>query len=180
MAPNDHRLFFALYPDTTTTLRIAALVSRLRTQLGLEGRPHELQRFHVTLHHLGDFVGMPEALRETAEAAAGRVSFPPISLSFDHLLSFSRKAGNRPLVLGGGAGVEGVKRFRNRLGEALEKAGLPLKNGSFTLVPQQAVEPIGWTAGEFVLVNSLLGQRRHVALARWPLDAKDIHPCEQL
>ena len=37
------------------------------------------------------------------------------------------------------------------------------------LVEERAVEPIRWTVREFVLVHSLLGQTRHVPLARWPL-----------
>jgi 2'-5' RNA ligase len=36
-------------------------------------------------------------------------------------------------------------------------------------VAEQAVETIGWTAREFVLVHSLLGQTRHIPLGRWPL-----------
>ena len=38
------------------------------------------------------------------------------------------------------------------------------------LVAWQAVEPVRWTVREFVLMHSLLGQHRHVPLARWPLD----------
>jgi 2'-5' RNA ligase len=177
----DHRLFFALYPDPASALRIAALATRLRTELGLKGRPHELQRLHVTLHHLGDFVGMPERERGAAEAAAQSLQAEPIALRFDHLLSFERKrASNRPLVLGGGLGLDGVREFRRRLGEALKAQGLKVES-SYTphltllyddrLVPKQPIEPLGWTAGEFVLVDSLLGQGRHVPLARWPLRA---------
>lgn len=176
----DHRLFFALYPDTPTALRLAALASRLRTQLGLKGKPHDLQRLHVTLHHLGDFVGMPGEVRAAAETAAAGLAWPRFGLSFDQLLSFTRKRSNRPLVLGGGAGLDAVRAFRQALGEALVRAGLPVQ-AHFTphltllyddkTVPPQAVDPIGWTAGEFVLVDSLLGQHRHVALARWPLRA---------
>src|SRR6478609_6509068 len=122
---NDHRLFFALYPDMATALRIAALASRLRQQLGLKGRPHDLQRFHVTLHHLGDFVGMPEAIRAAAEAAAGAFRHGPLELRFDQLLSFDRKEQkNRPLVLGGGAGLDALRSFRSQLGEAMKAAGL--------------------------------------------------------
>ncbi len=181
MAAPDHRLFFAFYPDTPSALRIAALASRLRTELGLKGRPHELQRLHVTLHHLGDFVGMPERERAAAEAAAQSVVAEPVAMRFDHLLSFERKSGhNRPLVLGGGQGLDGVREFRRRLGEALKTAGLKVDSRytpHLTLlydeqpVPRQPIEPLGFTAGELVLVDSLLGQGRHVPLARWPLRA---------
>ena len=33
------------------------------------------------------------------------------------------------------------------------------------------IEPIGWTAHEFVLVRSLLGRGTHVPVMRWPLCA---------
>ncbi|MDC6170117.1 2'-5' RNA ligase family protein [Paucibacter sp. XJ19-41] len=180
MAP-DHRLFFALYPDTATALRIAALASRVRAELGLKGRPQDSHRFHITLHHLGDFVGLPQRERAAAEAAAATLRCAPFALHFDHLLSFERKnARNRPLVLGGGSGLDAVRQLRRQLGEVLARAGLA-RPGSFTphltllyddaLVPQRPIEALGWRADELVLVNSLIGQHRHVPLARWPLRA---------
>lgn len=179
--PTD-RLFFALYPDAATALRIGALASRMRAQLQLKGRPHELQRFHVTLHHLGDFAGIPEQVRAAAEAAAAGLAWPRIPLVFDQLLSFTRKDRNRPLVLGGGAGLDGVREFQRALTGALQTAGLRIER-HFTphltllyddrAVAPQPIEPLGWTAGEFALVDSLLGPRRHVVLARWPLRAAD-------
>jgi 2'-5' RNA ligase len=36
-------------------------------------------------------------------------------------------------------------------------------------VPEQEIEPICWTAREFVLVHSLLGQTQHIPLGRWSL-----------
>ncbi|QPF73260.1 2'-5' RNA ligase [Roseateles sp. DAIF2] len=175
----DHRLFFALCPDTATALKLSALATRLKNELGLKGRPHALERFHVTLHHLGDFVGMPIELRERAEAAADGLRFEPVALRFDQLLSFTRKDRNRPLVLGGGAGLDGVRELQRALGAALAAGGVPLERGSFTphltlmyddaAVPRQDIAPIGWTAGELVLVDSLLGQSRHLRLRSWPL-----------
>ncbi|MDN3922069.1 2'-5' RNA ligase family protein [Roseateles violae] len=178
-APPDHRLFFALYPETAQALPIAALASRLKLQLGLKGRPHDLARFHVTLHHLGDFVGMPEELCQRAERAAATLRQSPIALRFDQLLSFERRAKkNRPLVLSGGAGLDAVREFRRRLGEALAAAGIAT-DPRFTphltlmyddeLVPPQAIEAPAWHATEFALVDSLIGQHRHIKLARWPL-----------
>ena len=37
------------------------------------------------------------------------------------------------------------------------------------MVTTEAVAPVVWTAHEFVLVHSLLGQTRHIPLGRWPL-----------
>lgn len=36
-------------------------------------------------------------------------------------------------------------------------------------IAEHAIEPIRWTAREFVLVHSLLGRSRHVPLGRWAL-----------
>ena len=38
-----------------------------------------------------------------------------------------------------------------------------------THVAPRAIEPIGRTAHEFVLVRSLIGRSRHEVLGRWPL-----------
>lgn len=36
-------------------------------------------------------------------------------------------------------------------------------------VPEFPVDPITWTVDEFVLIDSWVGQSKHVALGRWPL-----------
>lgn len=38
-------------------------------------------------------------------------------------------------------------------------------------IESQAIDPVGWTAREFVLVHSELKKTRHNILARWPLGA---------
>lgn len=70
--------------------------------------------------------------------------------------------------------------FQRELGVAMKKVGLgQWVDSPFTPhvtmlydeheVAEQVVDAIGWTATEFVLVHSLLGQTRHVPLGRWPL-----------
>ena len=71
-------------------------------------------------------------------------------------------------------------RFQQALGLEMMNAGLGRwANLQYTphvtlfyddrCVAEQVVETIVWTAHEFVLVHSLIGQNRHVPLARWPL-----------
>jgi RNA 2',3'-cyclic 3'-phosphodiesterase len=55
--PTD-RLFFAIFPDADTAARIARLALQLRSEHGLRGTPLKQERFHVTLHHLGDYAGL--------------------------------------------------------------------------------------------------------------------------
>jgi 2'-5' RNA ligase len=54
------RLFFAIFPDPPTAGHIAQLARRLRREHALKGRPLATQRFHVTLHYLGNYAGLPQ------------------------------------------------------------------------------------------------------------------------
>lgn len=40
-----------------------------------------------------------------------------------------------------------------------------------TAAATRTIAPVGWRARELVLVESLIGQGRHVAHARWPLES---------
>jgi 2'-5' RNA ligase len=177
--PTD-RLFFAIYPDASAASSIARLAGRLSDEHGLSGRPHAVERLHITLHHLGDYVGLPRGVVATATEAATAVAKPSFEIAFDRAASFLGRPRNRPFVLRGGEGVAGVTAFQQALGVAMMKAGLgrwaeQRYTPHVTLlyddlcVTEQAVETVSWTAREFVLVHSLLGRTRHIPLARWPL-----------
>jgi 2'-5' RNA ligase len=176
------RLFFAPYPDPdTAAAQIAPLASRLRSSLRLHGKILRTERFHVTLHHLGDFAGLPESTVAAARAAAASRRHPPFELAFDRAASFGKRRGsNNAFVLQGeGADVQAVTEFRRILGDAMRKRGLKPAS-SFTphvtplhddqVVPAQPVAPtVRWTAREFVLVHSLIGEGVHIVLGRWTL-----------
>lgn len=178
--PTD-RLFFALMPDAQSAQRIAGLAKALKAELGLKGRVLASSRLHVTLHFFGDHVGLPQALVDGLSAAASEVRFAPFDVTFDHAMSFAGRPRKRPFVLlGSDEGLAALMDFRRALSEALDRRGLGrLVDARFTphvtllyddrLRPAQTVEPIVWRASEFVLVDSVLGQSRHVPLARWPL-----------
>ena len=178
LRPTD-RLFFAIYPDLDAAARIAKLAQRLRGEHGLRSTPLATEHFPITLHHLGDYVGLPQNIVAAASEAAAAVAMPPFEVAFDRAASFDRPR-NRPFVLRGGDGLAALTAFQQALGTATKKAGLGrLTESRFTphvtllyddrRVAEQAVETVGWTAHEFVLVDSLLGRTRHVPLARWPL-----------
>lgn len=177
--PTD-RLFFAIFPGATAAARIAQLAQHLRGEHGLKGRPLATERFHITLHHLGDYVGLPQSVVAAAGDAAAAVVMSPFEVAFDRAGSFSGRPRNRPFVLRAGDGVAALRAFQQTLGEAMKKTGLgrwvePQYTPHVTLlyddrhVAEQAIETIGWRVHEFVLVHSLLGQGLHVPLARWPL-----------
>lgn len=175
--PTD-RLFFAIFPDADTAARIARLARQFCDRHELKGPPLEAERFHITLHHLGDYVGVPRGTVAAAVESAQAVSTAPFDLVFDRVASFQGRPGNRPLILRGGGGVAALAAFQRDLGVAMTKGGLGRKaERNFTPhmtllyddheIDEPLAEPIGWTAREFVLVHSLLGQTRHIPLARW-------------
>ncbi len=136
-------------------------------------------RLHVTLHHLGDFVGLRQDIVDLSIEAAATIQAPAFEVVLDRVMSFKRRH-NLPMVLCGGEGVAALESFQRELGRAMQHVGLGMKaerhfRPHVTLlyddraIAEQAVEPIAWTAREFVLVHSLLGQTRHVPLARWKL-----------
>lgn len=174
------RLFFAVFPDAATAAEIAATASALRAEQRLRGKPLHADRFHVTLHHLGDYAGLPGDLIAKAGTAAARVDMATFEIAFDNAASFSRQPRNRPFVLRGEAGVARLQDLQSALGTAMGAAGLQrLVDRRFTphvtlLYDDRAVEPqpierIAWQVREFVLVHSLLGKTEHRILGRWPL-----------
>jgi 2'-5' RNA ligase len=178
-APTD-RLFFALCPDPATAQRIAQIAQSLRQCAGLKGKPLEPERLHITLHHLGDTVGLPTQVVAAATQAAEGLGAAAFDVSFERAESFAGRARARPFVLRGEVGLVELLSFQQLLGVAMAKAGLgrwvePRFTPHVTLlyddqlVGPQAIEPVGWRVTEFVLVHSLLGQHKHVMLGRWPL-----------
>jgi len=175
------RLFFALFPDPGTAERIAAVAARLRERHGLTGPALAAERFHITLSHLGDYHGLPADLVAKARQAGDQVSARAFRPHFDRAGSFAGRSGNRPFVLQSSESETVVTAFQRTLGRAMMAVGLGRKAGPYSphvtllyddaMIATHPVEPVAWTAGEFVLVHSLLGQTKHVVLDRWPLEA---------
>jgi 2'-5' RNA ligase len=177
--PTD-RLFFAVYPDAPARERLVRLARSLRERHGLQGRPFAPERLHITLAMAGDHVGLPPQLLERAVAAGGAIRAAPFVVSLDRVETFVRPR-NRPCVLLVGEGIAALSALHDTLARALaELAVVPREQRAYrphlTLQyddrgpPAQAIEPIGWTVGEVVLVRSLLGRSQHLPLARWRLD----------
>jgi RNA 2',3'-cyclic 3'-phosphodiesterase len=175
-------LFFAILPDAPAALRIAQLAEQLRSTHGLKGKTLQSDRFHVTLHHLGNYAGLPPNVVAMAREVGASVANATRSfeLAFDHFESFSSKPRNCPLVLRGGDGLVALTAFQQALGVPLKTTAArhwlkPAYTPHLTLlyddkqVSLQAIEMVGWRARELVLVHSLVGQSRHVHLGRWPL-----------
>lgn len=174
------RLFFAVIPDADAVECIVRLTQTLRSEHALHGKPTHADRLHVTLHHLGDFAGLPQDVIAAAGAAAAGVVIPAFDVMFDSASSFAGRARQRPFVLRGTAGVADLKQFQRALSGQMKVAGLPARREDFTphitllyddrIVLAQPVEPVSWGVREFVLVHSLLGKSEHRILGRWPLE----------
>jgi 2'-5' RNA ligase len=179
------RLFFAIRPDAATAQRIEALTQALRQAHGLGGRSLGTDRFHVTLHLIGDFAGAvpPHVVQGAIDAARPVAAHTALfRIGFDQVASFTRKRRNMPLVLLGGDGVGGVARLQAVLVAALIAAQLaPAQAAQAGYTPHltllyddlpmapRPIDAIIWKANELLLVRSLLGQSRHEVLARLPL-----------
>jgi 2'-5' RNA ligase len=183
--PTD-RLFFALFPSEEAIPQIVKISQQLRNQHALTGKSLSNNRLHVTLHHVGDYAGgLPTGLVEAAQAVAATIDMPAFDVTFDRAMSFAGRPRNRPFVLRGNerydGGLAALMAFQKAFYLAMCRAGLqgPRANAKFaphvTLmydpvgVAEQAVEPIRWTAYDFVLVHSLLRQTQHLHLGRWPI-----------
>jgi 2'-5' RNA ligase len=172
--PVTDRLFFAIFPDPATATRIAQATTATLRSPQLSGRPLAPERFHITLHHLGDHAGVRRDIVAMASEAAEAITTAPFEVTFDRAASF-HNGGNNPFVLQGGEGLEALKAFQRDLGLAMARAGLGKLGGQGVhaarddalrqrLVAEQAIEPVTWTVGGFTLIHSLLGRTEHI---RW-------------
>ncbi len=175
-----HNVFLAALPDATMSVGAGGIARDVRRRLRLTATPIPPERLHVSLLSVGGFSGScPPAVIDAAMRAAGTVSMAPFRAQFDRVASFSGSHGQRALVLtGDGDGIAGFIRLQEALKHALMKAGLRLPRQSgfsphLTLMYDEnrtcdfPIEPIGWTVSRFVLVDSLVGQSRHVHLGQW-------------
>jgi 2'-5' RNA ligase len=178
--PARDRLFFAVVPDEGAARRTADIADRLRSLHGLKGRPLTIRRFHVSLHWLGDYDGVPRGIVTRAHDAASRISEKPFPLIFDRAATFSRLQGNHPLVLRNANAPTELATLHQKLLDAMNRAGLKAK-GPKSLTPHMTllyadqkivagpVEPVEWTVRDFVLIHSIVGESRYVRLGQWRL-----------
>ncbi|HEV2650465.1 MAG TPA: 2'-5' RNA ligase family protein [Rhizomicrobium sp.] len=175
------RIFLACLPDAETAARIHALAETLKAQHGLEGALILPEHLHVTLFHLGDWNGLPEAIVGYARAAAEQVRAAPFEVTFTRAESFRNRTGVFPFVLTGDKEAVAWRPLHAALGAALKANGLGgATQGDFkphiTLardekrIAPKPVAPVSWMVRDFVLIHSLLGKTTHIHLGRWSLE----------
>lgn len=168
-------------PDDTAAQSAQALSLRLCREQGIKPRADAIKRFHVTLFHVGDFNGLPDATLAQACKAAALVQAEPFQIRFDRVASFRGAPRRLPVILLGHDEAGALGGFHAKLEAQMHRAGLvePGTRRRFTphmtllyghqAVQEQGIEPIGWLAKEFVLIRSLIGQGRYIVLDRWAL-----------
>jgi len=172
------RLLFAIYPEPEAVEAILRQGAALRAEHRLVGRPRPPQILHMTLRHVGDFVGPPPEVVETLLGALADFTAPAFEITLDQTMRF---AGSRAFVLLAGATRNaGLIDFQQALCERLDAAGAGWRVGGAAFTPHvtlsyedvavaQPIDPIRWTVRDFVLTHSLIGQTRHDTMARFPL-----------
>jgi 2'-5' RNA ligase len=178
--PLRDNLFFCLLSQANSAREISKAADGLRHLHRLNGRLIEPERLHVSLHAIGLYDDLPNFIVERAYEAGAMVSTSPFPLMFDRVVSFENKREKRPLVLRPGYDLAGLFALRYVLGEAMRRARIGRHVTShFTphmtllydsrVVRERPIDPIRMNVQDFVLVHSLIGQRRYIELARWPL-----------
>ena len=175
------RLFFAVLPDDYAASQADRFRQRFCNERGLTGTPVRTEHLHVTLHHLGDHAGVPQHMVARAAEVAAALRVAPFEVEFDSVVSSVRGPQNTvALMLAGDKGMAALTAFQRALAVAMIKGGLgQWVDKTFAphmtlvyephLIEKQSIRPISWTVRELVLIHSVLGQMRHVALGRWPL-----------
>ncbi|MBS0527840.1 MAG: 2'-5' RNA ligase family protein [Proteobacteria bacterium] len=179
-AETRDNLFFACRLAPEAASRVAHVRDELCRAHGLRGAPISPQRLHVSLVGVCECQGLPHELIDAACRAAAAVAIPPFDVVFDRAMSFSNRRNARPLVLLTGGGEAALAGLRNRLCAAMSAAGVGRYVSSHfvphmtllydrRMVAEQCIDPVHLTVCDFALVHSLVGQSRHIELARWPL-----------
>ena len=172
------RLFFALFPDPDALAQIAGTGEVLRREHRLKRPVHSLDHLHITLFHLGDFVGLPRDLIRDAVSAAEAMRAAPFEVTFDHATSFPGRLGARPFILKGEEGLADLNGYRQALGQGLAEQGVR-NTSAFTphltllydeaIIEPYPITPISWIVRELVLVRSHIRKSVYEPLGRWPL-----------
>jgi 2'-5' RNA ligase len=182
--PTLHNVFFAALPDPATVSSTRQTAGSVRQCLRTTTTLIAPERLHVTLLPVGGFSGSyPRAVIDAAMLAARTVSMAPFKVEFDRIATFSGGRGKQALVLtGNDDAVAGFVMLQKAPSQAMAKTGLRLRQPSgfsphLTMMYANQrldcpIQPISWTVNRFVLVDSLVGQSRHVHLGQWPLTSR--------
>jgi 2'-5' RNA ligase len=157
-------LFFALWPAHALQVSLAETTQNVVLAAG--GRPVPPENFHVTLAFLGL---VPEVrisqVRAIAQEVANEVAHPPVQVNFD-AIEYWKKPGlvcatARPATAGNASAAALAGALKSHLTGAGFTPDLKPFRAHITLarkavhpIPTMDLDPVAWSFGEFVLVES--------------------------
>lgn len=175
-----HRLFFALFPDAGERMQLRQLAQDLGAAF-----PHARwirpERYHLTLHYLGESDGRRDDLIARALQAVEGFQASAFAVELDHLLALGNP--RRPaLTLAARDVSPPLLRFWRSLQERLIRAGFKQHVGHafvphLTLAyidPQPPAPPIAAVRLQprgFRLIHSVEGEAEYEVLGQWELPA---------
>lgn len=169
-------IYFSIFVPPEFAKAIAAQVAVFGPAHGLVGKPLMPHRLHVTLHDLGNVEEVPPELLKLALAAGDAVSASAFDVSYDQAMRFP--SSGTYVLTGDPAGTAQLVAFRENLGAAMQSVGLKVRKSyspHMTVaydrgsIGKHAIEPLAWTALEFMLIKSHVGKGIYDVLGRWPL-----------
>lgn len=171
-------LFFALQPPADVIPAIMAAARALHIEYRLSGRMQRTDRLHVSLWGV-KIAADQSVLATDAVRVAAQIRRTAVDLSFERALSFAGRkppGAVSPVVLRGECGNAGAANLGAALAAAMGRPSAAVATPHLTLaydaqvVPEHAIEPIGWSAHEFVLIRNRVGSGcPYEILGRWPL-----------
>jgi 2'-5' RNA ligase len=171
------KLFFAILLDAAVATEISKLGVGLDRQYGIHGDPLRPDRLHITLHVLGEYDERPDEEIDMAKRVGDLVRATQFDVVFDRAMTFNTES--HPYVLRVSQDTDqAIRDFWLKLGMEIANVR-PFRAPSFTphmtlsykgnVTREHSIEPIRWTAREFVLINSHVGKTYHEHVGRWPL-----------
>ena len=171
-------VYFAFKPAPDVTDHVVSVGNRLRAEHGLTGRVSPTV-LHVTICPIGYLPELSDERIELAGKVASDLVARPFEIIFDRVRTYPNGQDKLPLVAFADNRVPKAGLFRYALIADLRRRGFvfrkKLPNLHMTLlydqcvVAEEPIDPIRWTARDFVLVHSVYGEGRHVLLGQWPL-----------
>ena len=180
---HEHNYFFALSPSPEVRKQLANCADELRAAHAFNGSWISSERYHLTLHHLGQFPEVRPDLVSRALTAANKVHAKAFEVVLDQFMCFDSRTGRFPCVATSANELPDLKNFwqllKNnllavKLGDKLNNNFKPHATLLYNRQPigeTRSITPINWPVNDFVLIESLVGKSEHIELGRWPLSA---------
>jgi 2'-5' RNA ligase len=169
--PAEHHLFIMAKPPEEVVQQIAALSRTSRT------RPSDL--LHMTVQPVLVLEWMPadmaDDVRRSLQELCGKIDAPSGEVVMNRIVESAKAVTLRGTM-------HGASEFHAAICAGLGRNGLPLLDYHFaphiTLAYRadgrghEFIEPIRWVVEQFLLVESIYGETRHIELGRWSLRSR--------